>query len=143
MCRAVPSFGDMRAGRVIQKFGILACGPLLFSVLLLWPVSDNPRYTICMMFRMSGIPCPTCGMTRSLASLAKGRLADSLDYHPFGILVAGLLCCGWLYVSWYHVRGRAMPRVSPWILLAGLLALTFLFTGYWIYHLVIPLLQGG
>jgi hypothetical protein len=136
-------FGDMKIGRVIQKYGILVCGPLLFILLYLWPVNDNPRSSICMMRRTTGIPCPTCGMTRSLASLAKGQFSQSLDYHPFGILVAGLLCAGWLYVSWYHVRGKVLPRISPWILLAGLLGMTGLFTGYWVYHFVIPLLQGG
>jgi hypothetical protein len=133
----------MKPRRIIQKFGILVCGPLLFTLLYLWPVNDSSRYTICMMRRVTGIPCPTCGMTRSLASLVKGHFSQSLDYHPFGIVVAGVLCTGWVYASWYHVRGKSLPRISPWIMLTGLLGMMVLFTGHWIYHFIIPLLQGG
>ena len=96
-----------------------------------------------MMRRVFGVPCPTCGMTRSMASLAKGHLAQSIAYHPFGLLVAGLICAGWLYLAWFVLRDKKVPRINPWILLAGLLLLTLLFTGYWIYSYIIPLLNAG
>jgi uncharacterized membrane protein len=81
-------------------------------------------------------------MTRSLASLAKGHLEQSLAYHPFGILVAGIILAGWVYVSWFTVRNKEVPRINPWILLAGLLLLAILFTGYWLYASIFPLLSA-
>ena len=38
-----------------------------------------------------GIPCPGCGLTRSLLALAHGNLLDSLAWHPYGILLAASL----------------------------------------------------
>ena len=143
MCRREPRLNNMSVSRVIQKCATLASGPLLFFVLFLWPITDNARYTVCMMRRVTGMPCPTCGMTRSLASLAKGHLAQSLAYHPFGILVAILICAGWVYIAWFAIRDRALPRINPWILLTGLLLLAVLFVGYWIYSCIIPLLNAG
>jgi hypothetical protein len=40
--------------------------------------------TICTFRRMTGRPCPTCGMTRSWNALARGHVRDSVGYHPLG-----------------------------------------------------------
>lgn len=40
----------------------------------------------CFFLRVTGIPCPTCGMTTSFAFLAHGRILDSLAAHPLGTL---------------------------------------------------------
>ncbi|MFA6133685.1 MAG: DUF2752 domain-containing protein [Phycisphaerae bacterium] len=40
----------------------------------------------------TGWPCPTCGMTTSIAALAHGRVLDALAAHPFGpVLFVGLV----------------------------------------------------
>jgi len=129
--------------RLILKYSALLSGPLLLLTLYVWPITNNARYSVCMMRRTTGIPCPTCGMTRSLASLAKGQLAQSIEYHPFGILVAVIIFAGWVYVTWFAVRGKNVPRINPWILLTGLLLLAVLFIGYWLYASIFPLFTTG
>jgi hypothetical protein len=43
---------------------------------------------------MTHLPCPGCGMTRSVAALLHGNLALSFRYHPLGApLVLGALGC--------------------------------------------------
>lgn len=42
---------------------------------------------LCWMRRLSGLPCPGCGLTRSVCHLVRGELADTLRLHPFGLLV--------------------------------------------------------
>jgi hypothetical protein len=60
-----------------------------FSVSL-WP---------CPLRHFTGIPCPTCGMTRSLLALAQGDWSASLSYHLFGVVLVGglaLMTLHWL-----------------------------------------------
>ncbi len=39
---------------------------------------------ICPFRRLTGLPCPACGLSRSWQSAAHLRIWDSLDYHPLG-----------------------------------------------------------
>ena len=39
---------------------------------------------ICTFRRLTGRPCPTCGMTRSWNALAHLRLRESITFHPLG-----------------------------------------------------------
>ena len=41
---------------------------------------------ICPFRLVTGLPCPGCGTTRSVAALLDGRLADSLSFNPLGIV---------------------------------------------------------
>jgi hypothetical protein len=45
---------------------------------------DRPPPTICLLRQLTGIPCPTCGMTRSFCSLGRGDLGAALRQHPLG-----------------------------------------------------------
>jgi hypothetical protein len=49
----------------------------------------GPVHIPCLFSTVTGIQCPACGMTRSVASIARGDLEASLAYHPIGILLAG------------------------------------------------------
>jgi Protein of unknown function (DUF2752) len=43
---------------------------------------------LCPFRLLTGLPCPGCGMTRSLVSLAHGDLIGSLFFHPLGPALA-------------------------------------------------------
>lgn len=45
----------------------------------------------CLIKWLIGIPCPMCGMTRSLTALLQGDLERSMSFHGLGVvlLVAG------------------------------------------------------
>ena len=49
----------------------------------------GPVHIPCLFTTATGIQCPACGLTRSVAAIARGDLAASLAYHPMGILLAG------------------------------------------------------
>src|SRR5258707_14511868 len=44
---------------------------------------------LCWFESATGIPCPGCGMTRSLSCGIRGMFAESWHYHPLGLLVLG------------------------------------------------------
>jgi hypothetical protein len=86
----------------------------------------------CGMFRFSGIPCMTCGMTTSFAHLLDGRPLASLVTQPMGtllcVMTAMLLCAG-LYVAATGLPGavwfRRFPTVRQVMLLLGLALLAW------------------
>ena len=47
--------------------------------------------TLCPLHRVTGRPCPTCGMTRSVVAAAHGELRAAVGFHAFGpALLVGL-----------------------------------------------------
>lgn len=61
---------------------------------------------VCAFKRVTGLPCPGCGLTRSWVAAVHGDLAASLAFHKLGWLVL-------LYVAAQAVRHGA------WLVLAG------------------------
>lgn len=94
---------------------LLAAGPLAALILSICPLSDDARWTICAFRRVTGLPCATCGMTRSLSALARGEWQRSRAYHPLGGAVAVALVAGWAVTCWHWLYGRAVPaRLVRW-----------------------------
>ena len=48
------------------------------------------RIARCWMLDATGLPCPGCGLTRSLGAGLHGAWAESWHYHPFGLFILGL-----------------------------------------------------
>ena len=46
-------------------------------------VRDGP--VLCLFRRVTGLPCPSCGLTRSWQAAGHGRLLDATRYHPLGL----------------------------------------------------------
>lgn len=59
-------------------------------------------------FRMAlGLPCPSCGLTRSFCSISQGRIADAFAFHPLGpVLFAGMVIA-LLIAAWELLRNQA------------------------------------
>lgn len=71
--------------------------PALGAVALLVPFLLHPAAELvgthtqlflppCFFLKITGIPCPTCGMTTSFSMLVHGRLWRSIAAHPLGVL---------------------------------------------------------
>jgi hypothetical protein len=41
---------------------------------------------VCWTATTADLPCPGCGLTRSMSCAARGLLAESVAYHPFGVV---------------------------------------------------------
>ncbi len=84
----------------------------------------------CSVLAESGYPCPTCGMTTSVALTVRGQVLAAWGAHPFGLVltagaavlaVAGTvqLLTGWpalhrLRVGWWWVAGAVIGVLAGW-----------------------------
>jgi Protein of unknown function (DUF2752) len=72
-----------------------AAAALLFAVLWLVSLPAEPRFSVCGFHWLTGLPCPLCGLTRGLFSLAKGRWHDAVAFNaltPLGFAMLFSLC---------------------------------------------------
>ena len=71
-----------RARRIV---GAAVTGALLAASFFL-PLVRPLAFDVCPLHRMTGIPCLTCGLTRSVCLFARGDWSASLRMHPAGCL---------------------------------------------------------
>lgn len=94
----------------------------------------------CSFLVRTGLPCPSCGLTTSMAFMARGRVVQAYRAHPFGVVLfvavvaaagvgAGELATGrnvWGRLQpsvWWCVLGIAALLAGwGWMLLTGLLS---------------------
>ncbi len=67
-----------------RKFAMVVAGTAGLQIAL---VSLNLPGWECPFFRVTGIPCPGCGLTRAVIFLLKGDLQASLRFHAFAPVV--------------------------------------------------------
>jgi len=69
-------------------------GRVLAPVFLLASIflpTDGLGVDVCLMHRLTGLPCPGCGLTRSITCITHGELWKGAAYHPFGLVIWVLL----------------------------------------------------
>src|SRR5678816_2325472 len=48
---------------------------------------EGPGIPLCLFHDATGLPCPGCGLTRSLSSAMHGLFRESWHHHPMGPLI--------------------------------------------------------
>ena len=66
--------------------GFIALSGLILGAFVLPPEGAGPP--TCSMLTTTGIPCPSCGLTRSVTSIFHGHFHAAWQYNPFGYGVA-------------------------------------------------------
>jgi hypothetical protein len=71
----------------IDLASLRLAGGAMLGAALLWPLKpDGVGNLTCAFHSLTGIPCPLCGMTRSVTATVHLRLHDALAANPAGIL---------------------------------------------------------
>lgn len=68
---------------------------------------------VCLFRRATGLPCASCGLTRSVVLLLHGRLGEAVALHPFGP-IALALAIGQLPPRLTSLGGRPRPWTALW-----------------------------
>jgi len=68
-------------GRLTNVFSLLAIAATFFLP------EDGLQIDLCWIQKTLSLPCPGCGLTRSVTCISHLALTKSLTYHPFGILI--------------------------------------------------------
>ncbi len=91
---------------------------------------------LCPLHALTGIPCPTCGMTRGLGGLLQGQIEEALLFNPL-MVVALLSALLYLLYAGVVVIGR-LPRLrwgplSRTAAICGRIGVVLLIAVNWIY----------
>jgi len=137
-------------GNRIRLRGLLVMAPCWMMLIVAWTLkpyacgygtAEQLGLPACSFLARTGWPCPTCGLTTSIAAAARGRVSAAWRAHPFGpvllVAVAALAAAGTIdLLAGKDVIGRLRPRLW-WALVAvaGLL-------GGWGLKLAIGIADG-
>lgn len=105
----------------IELRPLRAVAAFMLGAALIRPIIPHQPGLPCPLRTLTGVPCPLCGMTRSVTSAVHFDLAASLRFSPGGVLVV-LFALG-LLATW--LAGWRPHRISlpAWLLPAILGAL--------------------
>jgi len=91
------------------EFGILYGGIAFLVLLAAWFAPSLANLPSCVFKGLTGIPCPTCGATRSIVHLAHGGVVAALAMNP---LIAVSFIAAILYLLYSLITLAAgAPRV--------------------------------
>lgn len=51
-------------------------------------LTGHKSVEVCLIKYLTGIPCPSCGVTRAIILLTEGNIAEALKINPLGFIVA-------------------------------------------------------
>ncbi len=116
-------------GAVILSLASLA---ILFTSIVL-PAGGFPGIDACAFHALTGLSCPSCGLTRAFCAISRGHFQDAWNFHPFSFL----LYLGVLTGAAAPLLNRRLPalaggKVAKTLQVGVLvLALAMLFYGGW------------
>ena len=113
--------------RVLAAAGVMAMSAGSAFVWYFDPTTAG-LFPVCPLFKLTGLACPGCGLTRGFHALFHGVLMTALDYNaliPLFVLIFGFFLISMAMVA---VRGRGLVKLthSP-KLLFGFFALLIVF----------------
>ena len=116
---------------------LAACASIVLAALLLEPSGEFVKVgpwtlpSVCTFRQITGIPCPGCGLTRSIVAGVHGDWSASYAYHRLGLVVVLYLAAQmtyrltWLAFEPFRAAVVRVGRIIDWALIP-LMVLLFL-----------------
>ena len=133
---------DRRVARRAAWVRLIVFAVALVGAAVIGHLVTLPKFSLCTFQNLFGRPCPGCGMTRSIAHLARGDVLSSLRLHPLGLPLFVASVLGFVGALLHLLRGRDpfwefVERRGTWLavgLLGGMIGLWiirgFMFTDW-------------
>lgn len=125
-----PPFPDREVGALRAHLVVLIIGTgILVSAALMTPSSDSLKVgpltlpSFCLLRNTTGIPCPGCGLTRSVVHAVRGDWKGSFQYHRMGPIIVGfivlqMLCrLAWMLLARFRAQINRVGRLLDWALI--------------------------
>jgi hypothetical protein len=66
-----------------------------------YDITKNRSLEVCIIKRLTNIPCPSCGSTRSIISLLKGNYIEAFKLNPIGyiLVIVMLILPIWIFMD--------------------------------------------
>ena len=132
-----------------QLIVFFVCFCILFGLLILTPEAPgNPHLRLgsillpntCMLKNLTGIPCPGCGLTRSMVVAMHGDFGLSFTYHRLGLLTLVYIFSQFLYSLGFILIPGLWTRIKlsrfGKYLNRGIIILGIIFALNWIITLI-------
>jgi len=78
---------------------------LLFSLLYEHEI-QNQEFTVCLFKKITTVPCPSCGTTRSVMQLSHGNFLSAILINPFGLIVGLIMIIAPLWISYDFIQKK-------------------------------------
>lgn len=122
--------------RVIRLAGAVLLLGILLSSVLVDPESAN--ILSCRFKELTGLSCPTCGLSRSFYAFANFEFADSLIFHPFGPVFFIFGVIWFLKISYESATANKVTiNAKPQFVRIALLIFLGFFILFWIVRMIL------
>ncbi len=122
------TFSGLASTILSRTAGGISLAGVALGAVVLRPTGNGP--SICGLQRTAGVPCPGCGLTRSVTSSLHGEFLWAFAYNPFGpafALAMVLTALGFFLPSraraWMEERITPYNRVVGWTIMIVVLGL--------------------
>ena len=115
-----------------MRFRLPAAAVLL--ILFVLP-SDGLGFSVCIFYHIFGIPCPVCGLTRSMSSMLHLEWLKSFAYHPLGVLILGFVFMCLITNDPSYLSSKIKEDNKYLRILISAKSLSVLFILVWIFRL--------
>jgi Protein of unknown function (DUF2752) len=91
----------------------------------------------CIWQHFTGLPCPFCGLTRSICEISHGRLWEAMDFNLFGpvVYIAGLIALAMSLYIWVSGGKSFMSKRLSLALKCVAVLLGLFWLAWWVWRM--------
>ena len=112
-------------GGLLAVAGLIGAG--LLAVVATFPPAEYSFYPQCLSYRLTGLHCPGCGLTRAAHSTLNLEFAQALAYNPLAVVIlpylaVAVLRSAWLWLWDVEPRTNMFPAWLGWTIVGVMVA---------------------